>query len=53
LPGELRQLFGPVDVYIVPGDDPETAIAFRLDGGRLAQELVMLREGPPAALSTG
>ena len=53
LPGELRQVFGPVDVYIVPGDDPQTAIAFRLDGGgRLSQDLVMLREGPSATLST-
>jgi hypothetical protein len=43
LPAELRQVFGPVDVYIVPGDDPETAIAFRLDGGRLSQEVVALR----------
>ncbi len=53
LPGELRQLFGPVDMFIVPGDDPETAIVFRLDDGRLSQDLVVLRQGPPAAVSTG
>lgn len=51
LPGELRQVFGPVDVYIVPGDDPETAMAFRLDGAQLSRDLVMLREGPPAVAS--
>jgi hypothetical protein len=52
LPGELRQVFGPVNVYIVPGDEPETAIAFRLDNGRLSKDLVMLREGLPAAAPT-
>jgi len=53
LPGELRQIFGPVDVFIVPGDDPETAIVFRLEDGRLSKDLVVLREGPAAAVSTG
>jgi len=50
--GELHQVFGPVDVYIVPGHDPETAIVFRLKDGRLSTDLVMLREGPPLAVST-
>lgn len=53
LPSELREVFGPVDVFVVPGDDPETAIVFRLDDGRLSKELVLLRKGPPAAVSTG
>jgi hypothetical protein len=53
LPGELRQVFGPVDVFIVPGDGPETAIEFRVDDGRLSKDLVVLHEGPPAAISTG
>jgi hypothetical protein len=43
LPGELRQIFGPVDVYIVPGEDPETAVTFRLDEGALVKEIVSLR----------
>ena len=45
LPGELRTIFGPVNVYLVPGDDPETVIQFRFDGARLLKDLVMLREG--------
>jgi len=50
--GELHQVFGPVDVYIVSGHDPETAIVFRLKDGRLSTDLVMLREGQPLAVST-
>jgi len=52
LPGELRQFFGPVDVYIVPDEDPATAIVFRSDDGRLVKDLVMLREVPTGAAST-
>ena len=53
LPSELRQIFGPVDVFIVPGDDPETAMVFRLEEGRLSKHLVALGEGPKAAVSSG
>ncbi len=42
LPNELSQVFGPVESYIVPGDEPETAITFRLSGGKLAREMVRL-----------
>ena len=52
VPGELSQIFGPVDVYIVPGDEPDTAIEFRLDDGRLAKGHLMLRDGPSSAVST-
>jgi Domain of unknown function (DUF4123) len=45
LPGELRTIFGPVNVYLVPGDDPETVILFRFDGTHLSKDVVMLREG--------
>ena len=45
LPGELRTVFGPVDVYLVPGDDPATVILYRFDGTRLLKDVAMLREG--------
>ena len=45
LPGELRTIFGPVDVYLVPGDDPETVIIYRFDGTELLKDVVPLREG--------
>jgi len=53
LPSELRQVFGPVEVFIVPGDDPETALVFRLNDGRLSKDVVVLREGPAAAVAAG
>jgi hypothetical protein len=40
LPGELRMMFGPVNVYLVPGDDPETVILFRFDGTHLSKDIV-------------
>jgi hypothetical protein len=45
LPGELRTIFGPVNVYLVPGDDPETVNQFRFDGTQLVKDVLMLREG--------
>jgi Domain of unknown function (DUF4123) len=44
LPRELRTVFGQVDVFIVPSDDPESAVLFRFDGTRLLTEIVGLRE---------
>lgn len=40
LPGELRTIFGPVNVYLVPGDDPETVIVFRFDGAHLSKDVI-------------
>jgi hypothetical protein len=48
LPGELRQVFGPVDAFVVPGDDPQTAITFRLDDGVLSKDLTPLQANPVA-----
>ena len=42
LPGELRQVFGPVQVFIMPGDDPGTVVLFRFDGTTLSKEQVEL-----------
>jgi hypothetical protein len=42
LPGELRAVFGPADMFIVPGEDPRTAVSFRFDGSRLLQDISAL-----------
>jgi Domain of unknown function (DUF4123) len=47
---ELRTVFGQVGVFIVPGDDPMTAILFGFDGTKLSTEVVNLQE---TTLSTG
>jgi len=44
-PEELRAVFGPVSIFIVPGEEPETSMTFQLDGGRLVTEAVSLRAG--------
>jgi hypothetical protein len=43
LPGELRTFFGPVDVYMVPGEDPGTIQQFRFDGTQLSAAVDPLR----------
>lgn len=47
LSSELSQVFGPVDTFIVPGDDPQTALTFRFSNGRLAKQLMEL--GPKSS----
>jgi hypothetical protein len=51
LPAELREIFGPVGAYIVPGDDPKTAVVFRLEEGRLSKGLVRLGKDAPAPVA--
>ena len=40
LPAELRMVFGPVDAYLVPGEDPETVNLFRFDGAQLLNDVI-------------
>jgi hypothetical protein len=42
---ELRAVFGPVSCYLFEGEDPNTLLRFRLDGGALGREAVKLDEG--------
>lgn len=35
---ELKQVFGPVERFVMEGEDPETACVFRLAGGALVKE---------------
>jgi len=41
---ELRLWFKPVDTYMMDGDDPETMLSFRCDGGELRQSAVPITE---------
>jgi hypothetical protein len=41
---ELRTVFGPVSCYLLEGEDPNTLIRFRLDGGALRREAAALDE---------
>jgi hypothetical protein len=41
---ELRTVFGPVSAFVVPGEDPSTAIEYRYDGVKLVQEELLRRE---------
>lgn len=44
-PGELRQVFGPVESYVVENDDGSGAIEFRLEQNRLQRRDLRLGEG--------
>jgi hypothetical protein len=41
---ELQSFFGPVDVFIMPGGEPDTAIEYRLKGNRLSKRFVPLEQ---------
>jgi len=45
---ELRTFFGPVDELIVPGKEPCTAIRYRIEGNKLAEQIVELTPGRPS-----
>ncbi len=50
---QLKQLFGPIDSFILEDEDPASALVFRLDRGELRKDVIDLtREiaaAPPAA----
>jgi hypothetical protein len=41
---ELRTIFGPVNAFVVAGEDPSTAVQYRFDGNELIQEELISRE---------
>jgi hypothetical protein len=43
--GELQTMFGPVEKYVLEGQDPEVGISFRIEIGTLAQRKIMLATG--------
>jgi hypothetical protein len=40
---ELKTVFGPIDRFVVEGEDPATLIRFDFDGASLSQEIVELQ----------
>jgi hypothetical protein len=45
---ELRAVFGPVSCYLLEGEDPNTLLRFRADGGALRREPLTLDEAAEA-----